>query len=289
MFDEWQAVYLKGFEPGRNWVQLELIDEAGNPIDNRFNNTVRVIDYEPGGDDTLSKLVRGELGVKEVAGIIDPTYEPPTLPETEAEVAPLEEEIIPESEEVTPKSEAAPELEAAPAEAPEKAPESEEAIPGEASEMPEAEAAPAEDTSKTRAEEEAVPAEPQAPALVTPPVAPEAPEPTTPKPPEPSDLVPEVTPEDIQEGSISDVPQAQEEEQPTTTNPQNTEAPAPEPRISEPEAEDLETTESVTPKEEVHPVQSGQGGDTLQAPASLSTEKTQGGKYLAFRSRAASR
>lgn len=88
VFDQWQPIWLKGFKPGRNWVQLELIDESGNPIDNRFNNTVRIIDYQPGGSDTLSRLVRGELGLKDVAGIIDPTYVPPAppAPEPEADV-----------------------------------------------------------------------------------------------------------------------------------------------------------------------------------------------------------
>lgn len=87
-FDQWQPIWLKGFKPGRNWVQLELIDESGNPIDNRFNNTVRIIDYQPGGSDTLSRLVRGELGLKDVAGIIDPTYVPPAPPASEPEPEP---------------------------------------------------------------------------------------------------------------------------------------------------------------------------------------------------------
>ncbi|MBD1873593.1 hypothetical protein H6F75_08870 [Nodosilinea sp. FACHB-131] len=89
VFDQWQPIWLKGFKPGRNWVQLELIDESGNPIDNRFNNTVRIIDYQPGGSDTLSRLVRGELGLNDVAGIIDPTYVPPA-PEPPAEIPELE-------------------------------------------------------------------------------------------------------------------------------------------------------------------------------------------------------
>lgn len=80
VFDQWQPIYLKGFQPGRNWVQLELIDETGRPIENRFNNTVRIIDYQPGGTDTLSRLVRGELDLKAVASIIDPTYTPPAPP-----------------------------------------------------------------------------------------------------------------------------------------------------------------------------------------------------------------
>ncbi|MGB3203173.1 MAG: hypothetical protein WBA99_19865 [Nodosilinea sp.] len=87
VFDQWQPIWLKGFKPGRNWVQLELIDESGNPIDNRFNNTVRIIDYQPGGSDALARLVRDELGLKEVAGIIDPTYEAPAPPAPEPEVS----------------------------------------------------------------------------------------------------------------------------------------------------------------------------------------------------------
>ncbi|MBU6229671.1 MAG: hypothetical protein KGQ93_08245 [Cyanobacteria bacterium REEB459] len=82
VFDQWQPIYLKGFKPGNNWIQLELIDSTGNPIENRFNNVVRTIDYQPGGQDTLSRLVRGELNLQQVAGIIDPTYPPPpALPE----------------------------------------------------------------------------------------------------------------------------------------------------------------------------------------------------------------
>lgn len=93
VFDRWQSIYLKGFQPGRNWVQLELLNEKGEPIENRFNNTVRVIDYQPGGDDTLSRLVRGELALKEVAGIIDPTYVPPVKPNPAAatEEVPVQE------------------------------------------------------------------------------------------------------------------------------------------------------------------------------------------------------
>ncbi|TVQ09360.1 MAG: hypothetical protein EA368_09585 [Leptolyngbya sp. DLM2.Bin27] len=112
VFDQWQPIWLKGFKPGRNWVQLELIDEAGNPIDNRFNNTIRIIDYQPGGTDSLSRLVRGELDIKEVAGIIDPTYVPPAppepevLPETEPEVLPevLPETAVPPSEDNAPET-----------------------------------------------------------------------------------------------------------------------------------------------------------------------------------------
>ena len=84
IFDEWQPIYLKGLKPGKNWVQLELLDEDGLPFDNAFNNTVRLITYEPGGADPLAQLVRGELAIAHVRGIVDPTYVPPA-PEPEPE------------------------------------------------------------------------------------------------------------------------------------------------------------------------------------------------------------
>ena len=75
--DQWQPIYLKGFKPGKNWIQLEFIDERGNIVKNAFNNTVRLINYEPQGQDTLSKLVRGSLTVADTRGIVDRTYEAP--------------------------------------------------------------------------------------------------------------------------------------------------------------------------------------------------------------------
>ncbi|MEZ2232024.1 hypothetical protein, partial [Microcoleus sp.] len=75
--DQWQPIYLKGFKPGKNWVQLEFIDELGNSVKNAFNNTVRLINYQPQGQDTLSKLVRGELTAAS-GGIVDRTYKPET-------------------------------------------------------------------------------------------------------------------------------------------------------------------------------------------------------------------
>ena len=92
ILDRWQPIYLKGFKPGKNWVQLEYIDEKGNPVKNVFNNTVRLITYEPGGKDTLSKLVRGELSVDEAGGIVDLNYHPPApapTPSPEPEVIPF--------------------------------------------------------------------------------------------------------------------------------------------------------------------------------------------------------
>lgn len=96
LLDIWQPIYLKGFEPGQNWVQLEFIDEQGNEVNNAFNNTVRLINYEPNGEDTLSKLVRGELSADIARSIVDPNYINTLQP------APTEEETPPQPvEEVT--------------------------------------------------------------------------------------------------------------------------------------------------------------------------------------------
>jgi len=74
VLDRWQAVYLKGFKPGKNWVKLEFLDEQGNPVKNVFNSTVKLITYEPKGQDTLSKIVRGQLSADQVRPIVDPNY-----------------------------------------------------------------------------------------------------------------------------------------------------------------------------------------------------------------------
>lgn len=85
----WQPVYLQGFKPGKNWVQLEFIDEKGNAVKNVFNNTVRIITYEPKGTDTLSKLVRGELSADAARGIVNQNYTNQT-PTPEASPTPTE-------------------------------------------------------------------------------------------------------------------------------------------------------------------------------------------------------
>lgn len=96
VLDRWAPIYLTGFKQGKNWVQLEFLDEQGNPVKNTFNNTVRVITYEPQGRDTLSKLVRGELSADEARGIVDrnaakvpATTAPTPTPTPSAETTPL--------------------------------------------------------------------------------------------------------------------------------------------------------------------------------------------------------
>lgn len=104
IFDRWQAVYLKGFKPGKNWIKLEFLDNQGNPVKNAFNTTVRLIDYQPKGKDTLARITRGELTADEVRGIVDPNYKfTSTTPTPSAEKTPqiqpkVEKQRIPETE-----------------------------------------------------------------------------------------------------------------------------------------------------------------------------------------------
>ncbi|PLZ86630.1 hypothetical protein CEN44_19640 [Fischerella muscicola CCMEE 5323] len=117
VLDRWQAVYLKGFKPGKNWVKLEFLDNQGNPVKNEFNSTVRLLTYEPKGKDTLSKIVRGELSKDQVRSIVDPNYTT-KLPTAEPtpEIQPKEEkQPVPEIEPTpiptaTPTAEPTPEI-----------------------------------------------------------------------------------------------------------------------------------------------------------------------------------
>jgi hypothetical protein len=99
LLDHWQPIYLKGFEPGQNWIKLEFIDEQGNPVANTFNNTVRVIDYHPQGQDSLSRLVRGELPLAAAKAMVDNTLPMPALPPEDKSEEP-ETIASPESESI---------------------------------------------------------------------------------------------------------------------------------------------------------------------------------------------
>lgn len=107
--DDWESIYIEGLHPGQNWVQLTLVDEEGTPIAGVFNNTVRLIDYDPNLNDSLAKIVRGDLTLAEVGGIVDPSYEPP-VPEVivPPEPAPVEDTVAgdelnePENDRVVP-------------------------------------------------------------------------------------------------------------------------------------------------------------------------------------------
>ena len=88
VLDRWQPLYLKGFTPGKNWVQLEYIDEKGNPVQNVYNNLARSFTYTPNGKDTLSKLVRDELSFAQARSIVDSNYKAET-PEPSSEPSPM--------------------------------------------------------------------------------------------------------------------------------------------------------------------------------------------------------
>lgn len=73
LLDSWQPIYLTGFNKGNNWVKLEYIDESGNEVKNVFNNTVRLINYQPNGQDTLSQMLRGDVTLEQVKDIVGST------------------------------------------------------------------------------------------------------------------------------------------------------------------------------------------------------------------------
>ncbi|MFM7365270.1 MAG: hypothetical protein ACKO11_12415 [Cuspidothrix sp.] len=83
ILDRWLPIYLKGFKPGKTWIKLEFLDNQGQPVKNAFNTTIRLINYQPNGQDTLSKIVRGELTADQVRGIVDQNYTS-KIPVTEA-------------------------------------------------------------------------------------------------------------------------------------------------------------------------------------------------------------
>ena len=114
LIEDWQPYYLTGFEPGENWIQLELIDEFGNTIENTFNNTVRVFTYNPQQQDNLAQLVSNKISFDDAQSIVKQSYyiQPEGTPEiidfedsAKPEIIPSELETIPEQS-----PEAAPEI-----------------------------------------------------------------------------------------------------------------------------------------------------------------------------------
>ncbi|MDJ1180164.1 hypothetical protein PJF56_14960 [Roseofilum sp. BLCC_M91] len=110
ILDQWEPLYLQGFDRGQNWVKLEILDELGNPVNNVFNTTARLVTYDPQATDRLSQLIRGEISPEVAQAIVNPDYIAPSTaaPETE-EVEPQEEPV--EVEELLEIEEEAPEVE----------------------------------------------------------------------------------------------------------------------------------------------------------------------------------
>ncbi len=71
-----QPVYLEGWQPGENELTVELVKRDNATVhDNNgtgFNRVVRTITYQPGGTDSLSLLVRGELDPIDLKDILGP-------------------------------------------------------------------------------------------------------------------------------------------------------------------------------------------------------------------------
>ncbi len=108
LLDSWKPVYLKGFQPGINWVKLEFIDDQGEKIENLFNTSVQLVNYQPNQEDNLSKLIKGEFSLNTAQSIVDPDHQITTeTPTEETEIQTPEEEIIPtqETETQTPEEE----------------------------------------------------------------------------------------------------------------------------------------------------------------------------------------
>ncbi len=170
VLDRWQPVYLKGFKPGKNWVQLEFLDEQGNPLKNVFNNTVRLIEYKPKGKDTLSRLVRGELSAEAARGIVEPGYEVQPTPSPVVTPTPSPSLTPSPTVEPTPIPPVAPPVEETPtpeAVTPEQEPTPVEETPTPEAVTPEPESAPVEETPTPEAvkrEPEPTPAQEAAPS-----------------------------------------------------------------------------------------------------------------------------
>lgn len=132
--DQWQSIYLKGLNPGRNWVKLELIDSKGLLIPNAYSSTAHLFTYQPNGTDTLSRMTRGEE-IPYIEAIADANYVPPApLPEETEAVKETAPPTPPEKVEASPVTKAPDKTlektEASPVtKVPEKIPEQEASIP----------------------------------------------------------------------------------------------------------------------------------------------------------------
>jgi hypothetical protein len=68
--EEQPPFYLRGFKPGTNWVKVELLSPSGKTIPNDLSETIQLVTLSPGGNDTISKLVRGELKTEDTEQMV---------------------------------------------------------------------------------------------------------------------------------------------------------------------------------------------------------------------------
>lgn len=74
--DEWQPIYLEGFQEGNNLIELELLDHNGQSINNTFNKTIRLITYDEADfeGDTLAQLIAGQITAEEIIATAQQNY-----------------------------------------------------------------------------------------------------------------------------------------------------------------------------------------------------------------------
>ena len=63
-----EPIYLRGLRPGVNVLKLEYLNAQGQVAD----SALRVVRYQPNGNDSLSRLVRNELSIDQALTIFDP-------------------------------------------------------------------------------------------------------------------------------------------------------------------------------------------------------------------------
>jgi hypothetical protein len=102
VMDRWEPIYLEGFKEGQNWLKLELLNSSGQPLTGPFSSQTRLITFKPDGQDTLSKLVRGDVMADEVGPIVGLPPKPVPVPPPPPAIAPTP----PPSKPTSPASEA---------------------------------------------------------------------------------------------------------------------------------------------------------------------------------------
>ena len=90
LLKDWQPIYLTGLNFGENWIQLELINETGNNIENAFNNTVRVIKYDPQQTNSLSQIFAEQLSLADARATVKQRYYTQPVEQSKIQETPLE-------------------------------------------------------------------------------------------------------------------------------------------------------------------------------------------------------
>lgn len=72
LMDQNVPLWLRGWKPGRNSLQLELLDGLGQPLNPPFNSLVQEVDLNPPGSETASRprWLQGRLSTDELARLL---------------------------------------------------------------------------------------------------------------------------------------------------------------------------------------------------------------------------